>query len=276
MPHSEDHNTDRPGHRLKRARLRLKLTYRDVEQASQKIAGRRDNPEFAIALSRLADIENKGTVPSIYRLYTLTAVYRLNLDEVLRWYGIPRHALAGDALQVGLEQTHAVDLAQRGANAANRLAEGEIDLRTTTFLSHLVKHLGTLPLHLLNNLDLRHHRYGLIGLEDWSMYPVLHPGSLVLIDDHRRKIVVSGWTNEYDRPIYFLEHRDGYCCGWCDLEDSRLILQTHPASHQKPRVFAFPSEIEVVGRVVGVAMALASGTRRTARSATAPSPSPGQ
>jgi len=76
---------ERPGEKLKKARERLKLTYRDVEKASQQVAERRGSDEFAIALSRLADIEHKGTVPTIFRLYTLCAVYRLNFSEVLGW-----------------------------------------------------------------------------------------------------------------------------------------------------------------------------------------------
>ncbi len=41
------------------------------------------------------------------------------------------------------------------------------------------------------------------------MYPLIQPGSLVLIDDTHRKIVNTGWANEYERPIYFFEHRKG-------------------------------------------------------------------
>ena len=80
----------------------LKLTYRDVEQASQEIAARRANDEFAIALSRLADIENKGTVPTIYRLYSLCAIYRLDAPEVLRWYGVPLELLPSESLNISL------------------------------------------------------------------------------------------------------------------------------------------------------------------------------
>jgi len=32
-------------------------------------------------------------------------------------------------------------------------------------------------------------------------------------DESRRKIVNSGWTNEFERPIYFLEHREGFAFG---------------------------------------------------------------
>ena len=61
----------RPGEKLKRVREKLKLTYRDVEKASQQLAAHHQNEEFSIALSRLSDIEHKGTVPTIFRLYAI-------------------------------------------------------------------------------------------------------------------------------------------------------------------------------------------------------------
>src|SRR5581483_2776671 len=64
--HSEDHSMERPGEKLRKIRERLKLTYRDVEQASQELARRRSSTEFLIPLSRLADIENAGKVPSLF------------------------------------------------------------------------------------------------------------------------------------------------------------------------------------------------------------------
>ncbi len=75
------------GQKLKRIRERLRLKFRDIEEASLKIAAARQNDEFVVALSRLADIENKGTIPSIYRLYSLCAIYRLDLlrGAVLVW-----------------------------------------------------------------------------------------------------------------------------------------------------------------------------------------------
>src|SRR5579872_4408586 len=102
---------DRPGEKLKRARERLSLTFREVEEASQQIAERRGSDEFTIGLSRLADIENKRTVPSIYRLYTLCAIYRLNFDEVLEWYGVPRDMLSAESAQIQLHVTHPLQTA---------------------------------------------------------------------------------------------------------------------------------------------------------------------
>ncbi len=259
---------DEPGRKLKRVRERLNLRYRDVAEFSAAIAERHKNDEFAIALSRLADIENKGTVPTIYRLYSLCAIYRLDMTEVLRWYGVDLATLAADAAGIELAATHAVGFASLddGEVQVPLVVDSALDIRKTTYLSRLIQRWGRLPAMLLGGLDLRNHRYAFIGTEDWSMYPLLHPGSMVLVDESKRKIAAGGWSSERDRPIYFLEHREGYLCGWCSLADGQLIVLPHPASHCRARVFAYPSEIDVIGQVTGVAMRLDPGRRRRARS----------
>jgi len=94
------------GQKLKRVRERLGLKYRDVEEASQKIAAKHSNDEFVIALSRLSDIENKKTLPSLFRLYSLCVIYRIEISEVLGWYGLPLASMASDIARVDLERTH--------------------------------------------------------------------------------------------------------------------------------------------------------------------------
>lgn len=265
---------DRAGEKLKRARERLKLTFRDVEHASQGIAGRRENDEFIIALSRLSDIENKGTLPTIYRLYSLCAIYRLDFDEVVGWYGVPKNQLASEAMHIRLEETHIVNFSTNAVKTIPDARGSEIDLNHTTFLTQITKRWGKLPLAFLNAPESGQHRYGLIGLEDWSMYPVLQPGSLVLLDENKRKIASHGWTNEFDRPIYFLERRDGYECGWCAVADGHLVVQPHPASTAKVRDYKYPGDIDIIGQVVGVAMLLESRKPRCSRTATVPPASP--
>jgi len=256
------------GQKLKRSRERLNLRYRDVEEASLRISEKRGNGEFSIALSRLADIENKGTVPTIYKLYSLCAIYRLDFFEVLEWYGVDLACLPGDAAGVVVEKTHLIAFSSNGHGDIQvplSLDPGA-DLRRTTYLSRMIQRWGKLPLMLLNGFDLKNNRYAFIGTEDWSMYPLLQPGSLVLIDETRRKVVGGGWTNEFDRPIYFLEHRSGYACGWCAVADDQLIIQPHPASMCTPEVYSYPDDIDVIGQVTGVAMRLDQGKRRRIRS----------
>lgn len=255
---------DHAGEKLRRARERLKLTYRDVAAASQAIAARRESAEFLIPLSRLADIENRGRVPTIFRLYTLCAIYKLDLHEVMRWYGVPVEQLVSEKLQIGLEETHTVEITPHGNVMLPHPAEGEIDLDKTTFLSQVIRRWGKVPFSFLGGHDVQH-RYGLIGLEDWSMFPILRPGSLVLIDEARRKIARAGWTNEFDRPIYFFEYRGGFLCGWCALEGDRLLVQPHPASELPVSVFKYPDEIDLIGQVTGIAMVFDAKKRRSTR-----------
>ena len=254
---------EEPGQKLKRVRERLGLRFRDVEEASVRIAERRKNDEFVVALSRLADIENKGTIPSIYRLYSLCAIYRLDMNEVLTWYGIFLSALPGDAWVQEQGNTHLVGFRpEEGSIQVPVALDPGIDLSRTVFLSRMIQRWGTVPLVLLNNIDLRNYRYGFIGTEDWSMFPLIPPGSLVVIDDTKRKIANSGWANEYERPIYFLEHRKGYVCGWCSTKEGSLIVQSHPASQCDPEVYLYPEEIEVVGQITRVALSLETASRR--------------
>jgi hypothetical protein len=96
------------------------------------------------------------------------------------------------------------------------------------------------------------HRYGSIGLSDRRMMPLLRPGSTVVIDTTLRRIEDTEWSNEYDRPMYFVEIRNGYRCGWFQKERSRLIMQPHTLSRCAPEVWRTPDEAEVVGQVVGV------------------------
>lgn len=259
---------EEPGQRLKRERERLNLRYRDVEQASQKIANRHSNDEFIIALSRLADIENKGTVPSLYRLYSLCAIYRLDLKEVLRWFGIPLDNLMLDSSQVVVAETHLVGFRAREDEnlVVPTVFEREIDWQETGYLGQSLEQWGRFPIESLQHLDLGKFRYGFIGSEDWSMYPMLAPGSFIQIDETKRKIAVEGWADEFERPIYFLEHRSRYFCSWCCEAANSLILLPHPSSHRPAEVLRYPSEVEVIGQVVGVAKRLDLVKRRRIRS----------
>lgn len=252
------------GQKLKRIRERLCLKYRDVEEASTRIAEARQNDEYVVALSRLADIENKGTMPSMYRLYSLCAIYRIELDEALSWYGIWPEQLPADSRLVDLPATHLLGFRARDqceVQAPVALDPG-IDLSKTEFLSRMIQRWGKLPLTLLNRADLRNHLYGLIGTDDWFMNPIIPPGSLVVIDENRRRIAEGGWSSEFDRPIYFLEHREGYACAWCSRRGDRLVLQPHPASDCDPEFYSYPQEIEVIGQITDVAITMDPVKRR--------------
>ena len=129
-------------------------------------------------------------------------------------------------------------------------------LETTSLISRMVEVWGEVPIALIQKLDVRHCQYGYVGMEDFTMYPLLRPGSFVQIDSHASRMQASSWRTEFDRPIYFVELRDGYACSWCEIRGSQLTLIPHPLSGCTIRQFTYPSEAEIVGQVTGVAMRL--------------------
>lgn len=243
-----------PGSHLKQARERLGLTFRGVEQASYDLAAHHGRPEFIIRISRLADIENRGVTPGLHKLYALATIYHLSPLEVCRWYDVPLENHFSDGAALAAPKTH-LAAPPTSLHLPIRF-DPAFDPRRTEYLSRMVESWGQLEGALFNGHA--RYRYGYIGLDDHRMEPLLRPGSLVLVDPALQQVRNSGWNNEYERPIYFLDVRDAYRCGWCFREGSRLILQPHPLSACPPEMWRCPEEAEVVGQVVGVVMRLAA------------------
>jgi hypothetical protein len=78
----------------------------------------------------------------------------------------------------------------------------------------------------------------------------------VQVDSRPTRMQHSEWRSEFDRPIYFIELRDGYACSWCEVRGSQITLIPHPLSGCPIRQFVYPDEAEIIGQVTGVAMRL--------------------
>ncbi len=238
-------------------RERQGLTIRDVEMASLRLSEKYGNEEYYIPLSRLSDIETKGIVPSIYRLYALAAIYRVGFAELVAQYGVDSDNALFETGLVPRTKTHTVPgkLALRAVDIPVKL-DPSFKLAQTSNLGRLIEKWGALPFAYLAELADSDFTYGYIGLEDFTMYPLIVPGSFIQVDEHRNKIVERTWRSEYERPIYFIETREGHTCSWCALKGDQLILQPHPLSPVPPRMLKYTREAEVIGQVVGLAMRL--------------------
>jgi transcriptional regulator with XRE-family HTH domain len=244
---------------LRQIRDSLGLTMRDVENASTIISQQRDSQEYLIPPSRLSDIETKGVVPSVFRFYCLAAIYHRPARELLQVYGIDLDETRADWDASRPAKSHLVTLEseQNVCEMPVKLDPG-FDLRETSDLGRMVQQWGTVPFSLLGRLASQKYTYGFIGSEDFTMYPILQPGTFVQVDESKRVVVEQQWRSEYERPIYFVETRDGFTCCWCSFRFNSLVLQPHPLSATPVRVLKHPQEAEIIGQVVGVAMRIGS------------------
>lgn len=251
----------RPGDQLRELRNRLGITTREVEELSRKLAERTGNDEYYISNAWLTQLENKDSVPSIYKLFSLSVIYRSTFSDLLVVFGIDLANSARFQLDVPLANTHRVAFETPHPGSAVTFPirlDRSFSLEKTNLVSRAVEVWGNVPASLFQRLDLRHTQYGYIGTSDFTMYPLLRPGTFVQIDSEIASIRPSAWRTEFDRPIYFVELRDSYACSWCDLAGSQLTLLPHPLSACSVRQFSYPDEAEIVGQVTAVAMRLVS------------------
>ena len=233
------------GQQLKQLRNKRNITVREVEQASHRIADAKADRRFQISNGWLAQLENGVSEPSIFKLFTLAATYRVKLLELLRVYGVDVNeqekyeAIAIPHLTQLLSQNSVIDV--------------PLDCATTNGATRLVPDLSPTQAPPSNGAQSNGHSkvaYGYLGTTDLTMYPLIRPGSLLQIDTQQNRLQTASWHNEFERPIYFVELREGYACGWCELQGNHLLIIPHHSSPASVRRFTFPREAEIVGRVV--------------------------
>jgi transcriptional regulator with XRE-family HTH domain len=245
------------GKKLRDLREYMGLTLRDVELSSTSLAESRGIEEFVINPSRLSDIETKGVIPSIYRLYVLSVIYRADFTELLRLYGVDLSFTAADYAICSPAKTHRIEMADGRGNVQvpTKLDPG-FDMNRSTDLGRMIESWGPVPMQYLQELAKKKYIYAYVGMEDLTMYPLLLPGSFVQVDESRSRVEEKKWRSELERPIYFVETREGHVCCWCSVRRGEIILQSHPLSPVPARILKHPQDAEVVGQVVGVAMRL--------------------
>jgi transcriptional regulator with XRE-family HTH domain len=257
--------TLRAGEKLRRIRMRLGLSLREVERRSLKLVAERQNRDYSLSRTWVTDIEKGRFVPGTFKVASLSVIYQLTIAEIHAIYGIDPGDIVKDRMVFRPPKTHLVtfaDGAAPGSETATVKSEAAVPFESTNLLSRLVDIWGEVPVPLLRHLDLRRCLYGYIGMQDRTMSPLLPPGTFVQIDAKQIRVQKTAGTKEagqsqFTRPIYFLDIRTGYACGWCEVKDGMLTLIPHPDSGEQTRVFRYPSEVDVVGRVTGVAMRIA-------------------
>jgi len=245
---------------LKNVRTHLGLGLREVQDASSILAEHENNEEMYISAARLVQIENEPSVPSVYKLLSLSSIYGIDFLDILARYGVKPDRVHQYRKLLRPRLTQRVSTTIRSLDTSVTIPirlDPRFRWETTQLLNRVVAIWGEIPAAFLVNFNPRQHVCGLVGLEDYTMFPLLRPGALIMVDGNQRRVIQKEWQNELERPIYFVELRDGYRCAWCQVEEGKLTLIPHPMSSVPAQTFGFPSEAEIVGRVVGIAMRIA-------------------
>ena len=231
------------GQKLKELRNRRNITGREVEQASRRIADVKGDKRFCISNGWLAQLENGVSEPSICKLFSLSVIYHADFLELLRYYSVD----VNDKQKY--EPVADPFVTQLISHDGDQRRQGE----TATSQDQLMTSLAVMNEKPVAGAEecAPHIIYGHLGLADFTMYPMIRPSALLKIDTNQNKLQTNGWHNEYERPIYFIELRQEYACGWCELQANQLLIIPHHSSPASVRRFTYKREAEVIGRVIG-------------------------
>jgi hypothetical protein len=227
-----------------------------VEAASQMLADAKSNSEFGFGISWLSDLETKGTLPNVYKIYTLSVIYHVQFSELISWLGLDDRGWMGDLPLVTAPKTHLINVNPSAMPVPIPQMDPAFDRNKTTDIGRMVLGWGLLPVSLVADILDKKYTYAYVGAKDFSMYPLIFPGSFLQIDERRKKIASGPWPSEYERPVYFVETRERFWLGWCAWRSGQLIVQFHPSSNEPARTFATEGQAEVIGQVVGLATRL--------------------
>jgi len=242
-----------PGQKLKALRNDRNITVRDVEQASRRIAEAKGDKRFQISNGWLTQLEKGISEPSICKLFSLSVIYHIKFFDLIRLYDVDIDEIAKYELVANPHVTQLLSAESPVKSGPVRVPESlspSLAARGTGLITEKMRMVQQTT-SALAAAGAAAITYGYIGLNDLTMYPLIWPGSFVWLDVTQNKLQPDAWHNEYERPIYFIELRDGYACGWCELQGNQLLIIPHHSSPATIRRFTYPKDAEIAGRVTG-------------------------
>jgi transcriptional regulator with XRE-family HTH domain len=250
-------SSEEPGRWLRNIRIALQLSTRDVEHLSRSIADQKGSQDYYISHAWVTDLEKGEYTPTIYKMSSLSIIYKRDYSEILGRFGVHLSDIGREQTALGLPRTHVIDLSAEHNIVIPPEIKDKIPLKHTNLVSKMFELWGRIPATILHGMT-KHAVYGYVGMEDYTLYPLIRPGSFVEIDAKQKKIDRRSWSSEFDRPIYFVELRDSYVCSWCEVREDRLLLVPHPQSRAEIREVRYPYDAEIIGRVTAVSMKFAT------------------
>jgi transcriptional regulator with XRE-family HTH domain len=239
------------GVKLRTIRQQWQLSLREVEERSLRFAQEKGNHSYQVSASWLDRLEREEHELTVNKLIALAEIYNVSTEQLLRTM------YPGSTQKSLLKQLSS-------PNSTQLLSEGPLEEQARYLLPDTNGHDPSPDETTLLSTDIGSYmapyRRGIIGKRDLTLDPMIPAGSIVQIDTQKRAISSrKDWHHEFQRPIYFLMTREGYVCGWCELDKSSdwLTLIPHPLSPASSRRWKYRKEIETIGRVIVVAIRFA-------------------
>jgi hypothetical protein len=240
------------GNLILNAMKALKLSYKDVVSASDRLARINNNPAMRIGKSTLGNIIS-GSIrqPGTAKLDSLRVILNLARAEMDAAIGLQPDRRFNEQLKMARARTNEVpiDAVTRQRRVKLPILRDHNDLEATQLLASRwaeveVEYLGSFyPPHLV---------YVVVGEEDTNATPIAPPGSRLLVNKLLNEVRPADNVSFYQRDLLYVRTPRGFTCMYAETAPgNRIVLIPHPASGNMREEF-HRNEVDIIGQVVGV------------------------
>lgn len=237
---------------LRRARLRMGISFRAASAISRELANVLGDERYFIASGSLSDYEALNGPPRhFHKIVTFCVAYSLRLSTIFEMLGL--------RLQEAGQEAMPDRLMGRPSPAATE-ADAETDeAESAGFIGSLAAELEEIPFFLRGSLNVL---CGLTrpSLKDFfwiggtrsALHPHLAGGLLALVNRQQKKPNDCDSIPLWQQPLYVILKRDGtYLCGCCSRENNSLIVHSYPGGVHRRDQFRNRGA-EVIGKIAAV------------------------
>jgi hypothetical protein len=240
------------GNLILKAMKFLRLSYKDVVTASERLATAHHNPDMRIAKSTLGNIIS-GSIrqPGTAKLDSLRVILNISRAEMDAAIGLRPERRFNEQLGMTRARTHEVpiDAVTRHRRVKLPILRNDTDMEVTQFLP---SRWTDVEVEYLSSYYAPHLAYVVVGEEDSNATPIAPPGSRLLVNKLLNEVHAVDHVSFEQRELFYVRTPRGFTCMYAELAPGdRIVLIPHPDSGNMREEF-HRAEVEIVGQVIGV------------------------
>jgi hypothetical protein len=240
------------GNLILKAMKFLRMSYKDVVIASERLATAHNNPDMRIAKSTLGNIIG-GSIrqPGTAKLDSLRMILSLSRAEMDAAVGLQPERRFDEQLGMMRSSTHEVpiDAVTRHRRMKLPILRNDVDMEVTQFLA---SRWTDVEVEYLSSYYPPHLAYVVVGEDDSNATPIAPPGSRLLVNKLLNEVHAVGSVSFEQRELFYVRTPRGFTCMYVEIvRGDRIVLIPHPDSGNLREEFR-RDEVEIIGQVVGV------------------------
>jgi CheY-like chemotaxis protein len=233
----------------------LRLNYKDIVSASERLARQNNNADMRIGKSTLGNIIS-GSIrqPGTAKLDSLRIILNLSRADIDAAIGLQPERRFAEQMGMTRARTHEVpiDAVTRHRRIKMPILRDDANLDETQFFEGSVKGWANIEVEYVSSFYPPYLAYVVVGEDDTNASPIAPPGSRLLVNKLLNKVHPAENASFHERELFCVMTPNGLTCTYAELvAGDKIVLIPHPASGNLREEF-HRDEVTIIGQIIGV------------------------